>query len=112
MPHDQLDVWHSYFIVQHFLQMPQLRRLSLARNYLSGSIPTEIGHATKLRDLDLRDNKLTGVIQDTMKALSRLGTSLLLLLFKFFFFFFLVHILYLQKKIFYPPFLSRNTSIK
>jgi Leucine-rich repeat (LRR) protein len=37
-------------------------------NYISGSIPSELGYLVNLRDVQLADNRLTGVLPSTLEA--------------------------------------------
>ena len=52
--------------------LPQLERLELADNELSGSIPAELGLFTGLRTLDLSGNRLSGPIPDELANLANL----------------------------------------
>ena len=44
----------------NFSSFPSLTYLNMSHNYLSGSIPVDIGNATQLQHLDLSNNNLHG----------------------------------------------------
>lgn len=55
-----------------FLFLPKLKVFDLAGNLISGSIPTEIGQASLLRDIVMDHNDLTGTIPTEVGLLSDL----------------------------------------
>ncbi|KAL8141875.1 hypothetical protein V2J09_014907 [Rumex salicifolius] len=56
------------------LNLPRLRHLSLALNYLSGQVPPEIGWLSHLTSLDLSSNSLSGQVPPEIGWLSQLTT--------------------------------------
>ena len=54
--------------------LTNLRELALGFNQLSGSLPTELGNLTNLRFLDLRSNQLSGSIPTELGNLTNLRT--------------------------------------
>ncbi|KAL8141902.1 hypothetical protein V2J09_014934 [Rumex salicifolius] len=56
------------------LNLPRLRHLDLALNYLSGQVPREIGWLSHLTSLDLSSNSLSGQVPPEIGWLSQLTT--------------------------------------
>jgi hypothetical protein len=63
------------FFPLHFLQ--SFQRLNLYGNALSGELPSELGLLSRLRTLDLSENKFTGTIPATINNWTLLETFVL-----------------------------------
>ncbi|KAK9081959.1 hypothetical protein Syun_030941 [Stephania yunnanensis] len=55
-----------------FIKLPNLTRLQLSDNFLTGNIPQDIGKLNNLRVLTLRNNNLSGQIPSSINNLARL----------------------------------------
>ena len=59
-------------LIGEILQLQNLKGLSLARNNISGSIPTQIGSLTYLEEIFLGEKFLTGIILGTLGGLKNI----------------------------------------